>query len=160
MFTETFDFLKNFCLFTSDFASLKRQCLHGVTEHDIFFFLSWKDHWSIGMFFLAHHLTDKETMLRIWKCLCPWFGGHSIDLKRGHTRKRVGGHRAGHILGFHPDNVQQREGPLLWFFPFPFFTFKVNGKSGNLGKETCPSPCRRSPAYFLLSPLWAPGCWP
>lgn len=26
----------------------------------------------------------------------------------------------------------------LWFFPFPFFPFKVNGKSGNLEKGTCP----------------------
>lgn len=64
------------------------------------------------------------------------------NLKRGHMWKRVGGHMAGQNLGLYPDNVQQREGPVsptsLWFFPFPFFTFKVNGESGNLGKGTCP----------------------
>lgn len=62
------------------------------------------------------------------------------DLKRGHMWKRVGRHTAGQNLGFHPDNVQQCEGPLCHLhhsgsFPFLSFPSRLTVKVGIWGSE-------------------------
>lgn len=75
----------------------------------------------------------------IFKYLCPWLGA---ILKEAICESELEGIWQVRIWDSIQTMCSSVSGPVsptsLWFFPFPFFTFKVNGESGNLGKGTCP----------------------